>query len=165
LSSATAPGKSARDSFKDRQSRAGSAAAAASTANVAIGCSDQGDPQPGLSIKKVFTSANGGRTFHLAGSPPIAGQVGTLAMPPGRPQVITMSAASGATYLYRSADGGGTWAATVYLDGGLDTRDLAYVSPATGYVIHFSGGPVIAYTDGLLKTSDAGATWTAVPIP
>ena len=142
-----------------------SAVAAASAARVAIGCSDQGYPQPGQSIKKVYTSANGGRTFHLAGSPPIAGQVGTLAMPPGRPQVITMSAASGATYLYRSADGGGTWAATVYLDGGLDTRDLAYVSPATGYVIHFSGGPVIAYSKGLLKTSDAGATWKAVPIP
>jgi photosystem II stability/assembly factor-like uncharacterized protein len=142
-----------------------SAVAAASTARVAIGCSDQGYPQPGQSIKKVFTSANGGRTFHLAGSPPIAGQIRTLAMPPGRPRVITMSAASGATYLFRSANGGRTWGATVYLDGGLDTRDLAYVSPATGYVIHFSGGPVIAYSDGLLKTSDAGATWTAVPIP
>jgi photosystem II stability/assembly factor-like uncharacterized protein len=55
-----------------------SAVAAASTANVAIGCSDQGCPQPGQSVKKVFTSSNGGRTFHLVGSPPIAGQVGTL---------------------------------------------------------------------------------------
>jgi len=142
-----------------------SAAAAASTASVAIGCSDQGYPQPGQSIKKIFTSANGGRTFHLAGSPPIAGQIGTLAMPPGRPQVITMSAASGATYLYRSVNGGKTWGGTVFYDGGLDTRDLAYVSGTTGYVIHFSGGPVIAYTDGLLKTSNAGATWKAVPIP
>jgi photosystem II stability/assembly factor-like uncharacterized protein len=139
--------------------------AAASTADVAIGCSDQGFPQPGQSIKKLFASSNGGRTFHLAGSPPLAGQIGTVAMPPGRPRMITMSAASGATYLYRSADGGKTWGETVYLDGGLDTRDLAYVSGTTGYVIHFSGGPVIAYGQGLLKTSNAGATWKAVPIP
>lgn len=142
-----------------------SAVAAASTANVAIGCSDQGYPQPGQSIKKVFTSSNGGRTFHLAGSPPTAGQIGTVAMPPGRPRVITMSAASGATYLYRSVNGGKTWGAKVYLDGGLDMRDLAYASATTGYVIHFSGGPVIAYSQGLLKTSNAGATWKAVPIP
>jgi photosystem II stability/assembly factor-like uncharacterized protein len=86
-------------------------------------------------------------------------------MPAARPRVITMSAASGATYLFRSANGGRTWGATVYLDGGLDMRDLAYVSGTTGYVIHFSGGPVIAYSQGLLKTSDAGATWQAVPIP
>ena len=142
-----------------------SAVAAASTADVAIGCSDQGYPQPGQSIKKVYTSANGGRTFHLAGRAPIAGQVRTLAMPPGRPRLITMSAASGATYLYRSVNGGQTWpGGTVYLDGGLDTRDLAYVSRTTGYVVHFSGGPVIAYGLGLLKTSNAGATWKAVPI-
>ena len=139
--------------------------AAASTVSVAIGCSDQGFPQPGQSVKKVFTSADGGRTFHLAGSPPIAGQVRTLAMPPGRPRLITMSAASGATYLYRSINGGQTWGGTVFLDGGLDTRDLAYVSPTTGYVVHFSGGPVLAYGQGLLKTSNAGATWKAVPIP
>jgi photosystem II stability/assembly factor-like uncharacterized protein len=139
--------------------------AAASAANVAIGCSDQGFPQPGQSIKKVFTSANGGRTFRLAGSPPEAGQVRTLAMPPGRPRVITMAADSGATYLYRSANGGQTWGGTVFADGGLEVRDLAYVSATTGYAVHFSGGPVLAYGQGLLKTSNAGASWKAVPIP
>lgn len=139
--------------------------AAASTSNVAIGCSDQGFPQPGQSIKKVFTSSNGGRTFHLMGSPPISGQIGTLAMPLRRPRLITLAAASGATYLYRSVNGGRTWGGTVFLDGGLDTRDLAYVSGTTGYAIHFSGGPVIAYGMGLLKTANAGATWKAVPIP
>jgi photosystem II stability/assembly factor-like uncharacterized protein len=143
-----------------------SAVAAASTADAAIGCSDQGFPQPGFSIKKVFTSSNGGRTFQrAAGSPPEAGQIGTLAMPTGRPQVITMLAASGATYLYQSVSGGKTWGGTVYSDGGLDMRNLAYVSGTTGYAVRFNGGPVIAYSLGLLKTSNAGATWEAVPIP
>lgn len=142
-----------------------SAVAAASTANVAIGCSDEGYPQPGLSVKEVFTSTNGGRTFHLVGQPPEAGQVRLLAMPPGHPRVITMSAASGATFLYRSVNGGKTWQTTTYADGGLDTRDLAYVSASTGYLIHFSGGPVLAYGLGLMKTVNAGASWKTVAIP
>jgi photosystem II stability/assembly factor-like uncharacterized protein len=142
-----------------------SAVAAASTADVAIACSDQGFPQPGFSVKDVYTSANGGRTFHLAGQPPEPGQVGTLAMPVGRPRLITMTAASGASFLYRSVNGGRAWQTTTYSDGGLDFRDLAYVSAAAGYLIHFSGGPVIAYGKGLLKTVNAGATWKSVTIP
>ena len=141
-----------------------SAVAAASTSDVAIACSDQGYPQPGLSVKEVFTSKNGGRTFHLAGEPPEAGQVYGLAMPPGKPRVITLNAASGASYLYQSANGGKTWQAHVYYDGGLGFNDLAYASATTGYVIHFMGSPVIAYSDGLMKTTNAGRTWKNVTI-
>jgi hypothetical protein len=144
---------------------AASAVAAASTADVAIACSDQGYPQPGFSVKEVFTSSNGGRTFHFAGQPAEPGQVGVLAMPPGHPKVITMTAASGASYLYRSVNGGKTWQQMTYYDGGLSFRDLAYASATTGYVIHFSGGPVIAYGLGLMKTVDAGARWETVAIP
>jgi photosystem II stability/assembly factor-like uncharacterized protein len=142
-----------------------SAVAAASTVEVALACSDQGYPQPGFSVKKIYTSASGGRSFRFAGQPPEPGQVGTLAMPPGDPQVITLTAASGASYLYRSVNSGRSWDTTTYFDGGLDFRDLAYASATTGYLIHFSGGPVIAYGKGLMKTTNAGATWAAVHIP
>ena len=37
------------------------------------------------------------------GTPPIPAMSGLLAMPPGQPQVITLTATSGASYLYRSA--------------------------------------------------------------
>ena len=142
-----------------------SAVAAASSSDVAIACSDQGYPQPGLSVKELFTSKNGGRTFHLAGEPSEAGQVYGLAMPPGKPRVITLNAASGASYLYRSANGGKTWQEHVYYDGGLGFNDLAYVSGTTGYVIHFLGSPVIASSDGLMKTTNAGRSWKNVTIP
>ncbi len=142
-----------------------SAVAAASTSQVAVACSDQAYPQPGLSVKEVFTSDNGGRTFRLAGKPGVAGQVGVLAMPAGNPKVITMSAASGATYLYQSGNGGKTWRQLTWFDGGLEFRDLAYASATTGYVIHFDGGPVIAYSLGLMKTINAGKTWTKVAMP
>jgi photosystem II stability/assembly factor-like uncharacterized protein len=139
--------------------------AAATTRNVVIACSNQGYPQPGFSIKYVYTSSNGGKTFHQVGQPPEPGQVGELALPPGNPKVITMTSASGASYLYRSVDGGKTWHTATFYDGGLDFRDLAYVSATTGYLIHYNGGPVLAYSLGLLKTSNTGFLWKPVAIP
>jgi hypothetical protein len=145
---------------------AATAVAAASTADVALACSDQSSPQPGLSIKRVFTSSNGGRTFHLVGRPGTAGNVGFVAMVPGHPQEITLEASSGATFLYRSVDGGKTWKMATFSDGGLAVRDLAYVSASTGYLVHFGGGqPVIAYGLGLMKTVNVGASWKTVKIP
>jgi photosystem II stability/assembly factor-like uncharacterized protein len=143
---------------------AASAVAAASPADVALACSNQGFPQPGESVKEVFTSADGGLTFHPVGQPAEAGVVGLLAMPPAHPQVITLTATSGASYLYRSADGGKTWQSATYFDGGLGFRDLAYVSATTGYLVHWSGEPVIAYGLGLMKTANAGASWQTIKI-
>jgi len=142
-----------------------SAVAASSPSDIAIACSDQGFPQPGMSIKEVFTSANGGRTFHEAGQPSEAGEVYQLAMVPGNPKVLTLQAASGATFLDRSANGGKTWAQAEYFDGGTGMRDLAYVSATTGYTVHVSDSPALAYGLGLLKTTNAGKTWTTVKIP
>jgi hypothetical protein len=48
--------------------------------------------------------------------------------------------------------------------GGLGFDDLAYASAGTGYVIHFMGSPVIVYSDGLMKTTNAGGTWKNVTI-
>jgi hypothetical protein len=143
-----------------------SAIAAASARDVAIACSDQSYPKPGLSIKEVFSSANGGRTFRkTAGQPAEAGQVIALALPPDHPKLITMSAASGATYFYESANGGKTWRQKTFFDGGRYFRDLAYVSATTGYVVHFSGDPFLAYTLGLMKTRNDGKTWKTIAIP
>jgi hypothetical protein len=141
-----------------------SAVAAASPASVAVACSNQGDPQPGLSYKEVFVSGNGGKSFHaVSGKPPIAGEVVQLAMPTGKPSVITMTAASGASYFYQSVNGGKSWTTKTYFDAGISFRDLAYVNGTTGYVIHFSGDiPDLAYGLGLMKTTNDGKTWTTI---
>ena len=94
-----------------------------------------------------------------------AGDVGFVALVPGHPQEITLESSSGATFLYRSAAGGKTWRMETFSDGGLAVRDLAYVSASTGYLIHFSGDPVIAYSRGLMKTVNAGASWKNVKMP
>jgi photosystem II stability/assembly factor-like uncharacterized protein len=145
---------------------AASEVAAASAKDVAIACSNQGDPQPGLSYKEVFVSSTGGRTFRkVTGAPPIAGEIYGLAMPVSRPSVITLNAASGASYFYQTANTGKTWTTKQYDDGGLGFNDLAYVSSTTGFAVHFMGIPDIAYTKGLMKTVNAGHTWTTVSIP
>lgn len=144
-----------------------SSAVAAATANdVAIVCASMGDPQPGFSKKEIWVSSNGGRTFHqTSGHPGLPGEPYLLAMPVNSPKVITLAAASGASYFYKTYDGGKTWTHATYYDGGTGFRDLAYVSATAGFAIHFSGTPMLAYSLGLMKTVNAGKSWTTVKIP
>jgi hypothetical protein len=44
-------------------------------------------------------------------------------------------------------------------------RDLACVSATTGYLVHVSDSPALAHGLGLMKTTNAGKTWTTVKIP
>ena len=78
-----------------------------------------------------------------------------------------VAAASGASMLYYSADGGKQWASAYYEgDGGLGFNDLGFTTPADGVVVY---GP--AQSDGnaesrpgwLLLTSNGGASWHPVP--
>jgi photosystem II stability/assembly factor-like uncharacterized protein len=143
--------------------------AAASPTSIALVCTDPSPTAlgPGSSYKFVYTSINGGKTFHLVGQAPDGGQPIDLAMPPGHPKLMTMSATSGASWLYRSVDGGTNWQqkGREYYDGGLGFRDLQYASATNGYVVHFGGIPFIAYSDGLMATTNAGASWHTVSIP
>jgi photosystem II stability/assembly factor-like uncharacterized protein len=83
---------------------------------------------------------------------------------PGNPKLLTLEAASGATFLDRSVNGGKSWAQSEYFDGGTGMRDLAYVSATTGFTVHVSVSPALAYGLGLLKTTNAGKTWRTVKI-
>jgi hypothetical protein len=87
------------------------------------------------SAKEVLVSVNGGRTEHLTGQAPVAGDVAGFAMPPSRAAVITIAVVTpGLSYLYRSANGGKTWAeiAVSSLTGGVSFTCLSYVSPGGG---------------------------------
>jgi len=66
------------------------------------------------SAKEVLLSVNGGRTEHLTGQAPVAGDVAGFPVPLSRAAVITMAVVTpGLSYLYRSANGGKTWAEIV----------------------------------------------------
>jgi len=86
------------------------AIAAASRSRVAFLC----DFAAGTyhTVKDVLVSVNGGRTEHLTGHAPLAGDLygQSFAAPPGLTRVITIAAVTpGPDYLYCSANGGKTW--------------------------------------------------------
>jgi len=71
-----------------------------------------------------------------------------------------IAAVNGASWLYRSADGGRHWrTALSYGDGGAGWADLAFTSPLDGAVIY---APAPRASAGqLLITNDAGRSWRA----
>jgi photosystem II stability/assembly factor-like uncharacterized protein len=136
--------------------------AAASRSHVVFLCTDaHGVFQ---TDKAVLRSVNGGRTEHLAGQAPTRGDTnGAIAVPPHRSKVITAAVISpGPDFLYRSANGGKTWAemAAPGTSGGVNLSSLSYVSRTVGWLV--VGQPGEGSLDRLLRTSDTGRTWHTV---
>lgn len=103
----------------------------------------------GSSTKSMVVSSDGGRTWRPAGTPPPAGSVTGVAAVSA--STVVVAAASGGSWLYRTDDGGRTWA-TVYteLGGGAPFEDLAFTDATHGAVV---------IAGRLLLTADAGRTW------
>jgi hypothetical protein len=138
-----------------------SSLAAGTATRVLLLCTGNG--AAGSLGKTVFASANGGRTFQLAGPAPLPGSsVNALAIPPGRPQVVTLATASGASLLDRSVNGGRTWRMVQYNDGGIGWRDMRYASATVGWIVHGTG---MISNNTLMRTVNAGATWYRIAIP
>lgn len=114
--------------------------------------------------KRVLTSANGGRTEHLAGRPaPLAGDPTGFAVPAGKPAVFTIAVVTpGPSYLARSANGGRSWNRfnVPHTQGGVNLGSLAFASSTTGWVV--VGGPGQIGGHGLLRTTNSGRTWHRV---
>jgi photosystem II stability/assembly factor-like uncharacterized protein len=139
-----------------------SAVAATSAASLAV--LDAGNGAAGSMQKLVYTSANAGASWTKAGAPGLGGDPVSIAG--GSPTTLLVAAASGASIIYRSSDGGHAWkTALTYGDGGMGWADLGFTSPTRAVVVH---GPVDTSgdTDGragqLLLSSNGGATWQAV---
>ena len=132
------------------------AIAAASAAHVVFLCA--GDGAAGSTGKQVLESANGGQSVRLTGQAPREGDPSGMAVPPGRPGLITLAAVSGASFLYRSDDGGQTWTGITVpgSGGGLPLTSLSYVSRTVGWIV--AGGPGSG-ASRLLRTTNAGRTW------
>jgi hypothetical protein len=139
--------------------------AAGSATRLVLLCTGPGGM--GQEEKLLYASVNGGRTFSKVGPAPFAGfadRTDSLAIPPGRPQVVTLAASSAAGWLDRSVNGGRTWRELSYNDGGIGWRDMRYASPTVGWIVHGNLPLTIGY-NGLMRTVNAGATWYNVAIP
>jgi photosystem II stability/assembly factor-like uncharacterized protein len=127
------------------------------------------DPGAGSQGKSVRSSADAGATSQAEGEPPRGGIAIEIAAADS--SHVTVTAQSGASFIYVSTDGGGSWGTVDDLpDGGAGFRDLGFTTATQGVVI--SGEPSIgtpSATDAaaagsqLLMTRDAGASWTTVP--
>ena len=75
--------------------------------------------------------------------------------------VVAIAARSGASWVYRSADGGNSWQTPLHVgDGGAGYFDLGFTTSAQGVVVY--GQPAGPVSSKLLMTRDAGATWVPV---
>jgi photosystem II stability/assembly factor-like uncharacterized protein len=111
----------------------------------------------------IFRSNDGGMTWtrKTAGLPSAHVQAQALAIDPRKPNVILAgypAFQAGDPTLYRSTDGGDTWA------------PAAVPSPVDVSVLAFSGGKsATAYAlgggDRLYKSTNDGASWSLVPLP
>jgi hypothetical protein len=141
---------------------AGTAVAVTGAGSLALLCA--GDAAMGSVQKTVYVSADLGASWVKAGSPPFAGDPWGISGGTGAAQVV--AAASGASWLYYSPDGGARWL-TVFQagDGGAGFNDLGFTTTADGVAVY---GPVYRNDNSygspgkLLLTSDGGASWTAV---
>lgn len=131
--------------------------------SLALMCVGQG--YTGNMNKTVYVSGDLGAHWTRAGSPNPAGDPISLAG--GSASRLTVDAASNASWLYYSPDGGHHWR-TAYRndDGGVGFRDLGFTTPEDGVVVH---GPPESDSDDirdrpgqLLLTSDGGASWHSV---
>ena len=123
-----------------------------------------GNGAAGSVDKTVYVSDDLGAHWTKAGSPARGGDPEGLSA--GSTSQLVVAAASGASMLYYSADGGAQWTTAYYEgDGGLGFNDLGFTTPADGVVVY---GPALSDDNAesrpgwLLLTSNGGASWQPV---
>ena len=123
-----------------------------------------GDGAAGIVEKIVFVSDDLGAHWTRTGSPARGGDPEGISA--GSASQLVVAAASGASMLYYSGDGGARWSTAYYEgDGGLGFNDLGFTTAADGVVVY---GPAQSDDNAesrpgwLLLTSNGGASWQPV---
>jgi photosystem II stability/assembly factor-like uncharacterized protein len=116
----------------------------------------------------VFRSDDAGKTWRPAGLADSKFITGGLLIDPRNPDVVIAGVGAGGNFgsmvfynnnpsaargVYRTADGGRTWAHTLFVDNATSAVDLA-VDPSTPDIIYAS------LSNGLHRSTDGGQTWT-----
>jgi hypothetical protein len=119
--------------------------------------------QPGAGSQPKYVYRLEGTRWRLAGEPPMAGVGGEIAV--GSDHAIIVASNSGASWLFRSADGGRRWSSGLTLDnGGISWGDVGFITPTHAYAVEgpatggrFSQDP---FAIGQLWLSDnGGRSW------
>ncbi len=118
-----------------------------------------GDPGAGSETKVVLFSSDGGAHATATSAAPSRGGLAS-GIAAASTAVVAVPAASGASFVYRSADGGHTWATPLNQgDGGVGYFDVGFTTATQGVAVY--GNPAQG-NSSLLMTHDAGVTWKPV---
>jgi hypothetical protein len=118
-----------------------------------------GDPGAGSETKVVLFSSDGGAHATATSAAPARGGIAS-GIAAASTAVVAVPAASGASYVYRSGDGGRTWTTPLSQgDGGVGYFDVGFTTATQGVAVY--GNPAQG-SSSLLMTHDAGATWKPV---
>jgi hypothetical protein len=137
-----------------------SSVAPVSTTHVYLLCG--GGVGAGSESKKLMFSIDGGHTANATmADPPRGGIAGGVAA--ASDSVVTVTALSGASEVYRSGDAGKTWQSPLQQgDGGVGYFDVGFTTATQGVAIYGRASMPDAPTPELLMSHDAGATWSVV---
>ena len=144
----------------DGPASAGAAVAVTGPDSLALLCA--GSAAMGSAQKTVYVSGDLGASWVKAGTPPFGGD--PLGLYGGTGAHLVVAAASGASWLYYSPDGGTRWLTAFQRgDGGAGFNDLGFTTASDGVAVYgpvYAGGNPDAVPGKLLLTSDGGASWT-----
>lgn len=120
-----------------------------------------GNGAAGSVDKNVFVSDDLGAHWTKAGSPARGGDPGEMSA--GSASQLVVAAASGASTLYYSADGGAQWTTAFSEgDGGLGFNDLGFTTATDGVAVYgaaLSDSNRESRPGWLMLTSNGGASW------
>ena len=95
-----------------------------------------GDPGAGSETKVVLFSSDGGAHAAATGAAPPRGGIAS-GIAAASTSVVAVPAESGASYVYRSADGGHTWATPLNQgDGGVGYFDVGFTTATQGVAVY-----------------------------
>ena len=119
----------------------------------------------GSQVKVMVTSADGGQTWvQTQRPPPFAGDGADVTA--GAPGVYVVGSQSGASWLYRTADGGRTWSIAYQSLEEDGFSDLGFTDDQKGFAIEgIITSPTETAATHLLLTTDAGRHWRRATLP
>lgn len=121
-----------------------------------------GDVGAGSQQKTILTSTNLSTFTAVPAKPPLGGVLTGIASPNG--QIIAVSAASGATFLYVSTNGGHSWNTVVQNPafGGSPIHDLGFTTNTQGFAVEGEATKAGVESSEFLMTHDSGMSWQSV---
>jgi len=141
------------------------ALAASSPGDLAVLCGD--GAAAGSERKRVFVSSDAGHTFRSVAEPPFSGDVGDIAA--ATPSTLAITAASGASYVYRTGGADATWTTPLEMgDGGVGWNDLGFTDSSHGVIVYGPAARWLMYASPpnglgrLFLTDDGGVGWYPV---